>query len=296
MARLYLGDRGGMDDLRRSLELALAARSGEDAYMALNNLANFHQRLGELDEAASRLREARPLAEHFGNLQGIRWLDGELVFEAAIRGGWDDVLNLSDTVLSRFGDAPHYLKAAILMARAEARLVRGETDTALEDSAVALAHAEEIGDPQILEPAALVRARAVLAVGRRDEAEELLPRLLPGGDLASPVLRGLGRVALELGRADEFVAAGEAVKARTPWLEAGIALASGDPLAAADIYGEIGALNDEAEARLDAAEQLAAVGRRAEAQAQSELALAYFRRVGAKPYVARGEALLAASA
>ena len=50
----------------------------------------------------------------------------------------------------------------------------------------------------------------------------------------------------------------------TPWLEAATALATGDPQRAADLYGEIGSLPDEAFARLRAARHLLNAGRQAE--------------------------------
>ena len=53
---------------------------------------------------------------------------------------------------------------------------------------------------------------------------------------------------------------------------------------------------NEADARLRAAEQHAAAGRRAEASAELDRALAFYRSVGATRYIRQGEALLAASA
>jgi len=52
----------------------------------------------------------------------------------------------------------------------------------------------------------------------------------------------------------------------------------------------------EAYARLRAAEQLVAEGRQAEADAQLEKALAFFRSVGATRYIREAEALLAPAA
>jgi hypothetical protein len=59
---------------------------------------------------------------------------------------------------------------------------------------------------------------------------------------------------------------------------------------------EIGSVYGEAYTRLRAAERLVAEGRRAEADAQLQHALAFFRAVGATPYVREGEALLARTA
>jgi hypothetical protein len=79
-------------------------------------------------------------------------------------------------------------------------------------------------------------------------------------------------------------------------VRAAIAYATGDPRSAAEICAEVGALAEEAYARVAAARQLVEQGRRAEADAQLRRALAFYRSVGAVRYVREGEALLAASA
>lgn len=83
---------------------------------------------------------------------------------------------------------------------------------------------------------------------------------------------------------------------RTPWLEAAIAFCTGDFQRSAEIYAEIGDKPEEAYARVRLAEALVAEERRAEADAELERALAFWRSVGATAYIREGEALLAASA
>jgi hypothetical protein len=58
----------------------------------------------------------------------------------------------------------------------------------------------------------------------------------------------------------------------------------------------MGALPEEASARLRAAEALVQEGRRAQADAELNRALAFWRSVGATAYVREGEGLLAESA
>ena len=64
-----------------------------------------------------------------------------------------------------------------------------------------------------------------------------------------------------------------------------------DFVAAADILGRIGTRPDEAETRLQSAEQLIADGRAAEADVQLERALAFYRSVTATRAVRECEAL-----
>jgi hypothetical protein len=65
---------------------------------------------------------------------------------------------------------------------------------------------------------------------------------------------------------------------------------------AAEVCARLQLRPDEAYARLRAAENLVSAGRSDEAAEQLELALAFWRSVGANRYVRRGEALLAESA
>jgi hypothetical protein len=100
---------------------------------------------------------------------------------------------------------------------------------------------------------------------------------------------------LDLGRAQAYsVLLSEATQ--LPWVEAAAAVCAGEFLRAADLLGEIGYRPGEAYARLRAAKQLVEQGRRAEADAELQRALAFWREVGATRYVREGEELLAASA
>ena len=81
----------------------------------------------------------------------------------------------------------------------------------------------------------------------------------------------------------------------TPWLRACRRLADGSFLEAAEVFVEMDHLPPEALARLRGAEVLVSEGRRPEADAQLERALAFFRSVGATRYLREGEALLAAA-
>ncbi len=82
----------------------------------------------------------------------------------------------------------------------------------------------------------------------------------------------------------------------TPWVDAASAICSGELRRAADVLEETGYPTGEAYARLRAAKQFVEEGRRAEADAELNRALAFYREVGATAYVREGEALLAESA
>jgi hypothetical protein len=156
-------------------------------------------------------------------------------------------------------------------------------------------------DPQVLWPGLVFTAR-VCALEDPQRALELAREVLSGWQelgLASGGSEWLGELAIVLdvvGKQDEFLEAHADEKTSTPWLDAAAAYAAGDFDRAADAYAEIGALPQQAYARLRAAERLVREGQRAEADARLEPSLAFWRSVDAKAYVREGEALLAASA
>ena len=98
-----------------------------------------------------------------------------------------------------------------------------------------------------------------------------------------------------VGREGQYLEGAKQTGEPSPWRRAAVAYVSGDPLAAAEIYGEMGARPNEAYARLRAAENLVREGRRAEADAELERALAFWRTAGATAYIGEGEALMAAA-
>jgi tetratricopeptide (TPR) repeat protein len=106
----------------------------------------------------------------------------------------------------------------------------------------------------------------------------------------------LAAVLTALGRSRDLEAVVENAAMPTRWLVGARAYAAAAFEEAADVYAEIGSLPDEAYARVRAAEALADAGRRAEADAQLQQALAFYRSVGAMAYIREAESLFAASA
>jgi hypothetical protein len=159
--------------------------------------------------------------------------------------------------------------------------------------------AEAAKDPQVLWPALAFGARAFLGTDpqrARRLSSDLLDTwqehgLRTGSD--SEWLSHLAVALVALGEGDRLSRLIAESTVRNPWREAAAAYVSGDLQKAADIYGSVGARPEEAYARLRAAESLVAEGRRAQADAQLEPALAFWRSVGASAYVQEGEALLA---
>jgi tetratricopeptide (TPR) repeat protein len=298
IARFWDGDPAGIDDVRRSLELALAQNLPE-AQRAANNLATITAVEGDLREAKELYAEAQRLSERFGNRQMIRFQLGIQVWMRHVTGDWDAAMKIADEFVAESErTSTHYQETTVLSHRAAIRLARGDSDGALEDSRRAVELARQAKDPQALVPilgrAAVISVECGLADEARAAGEEALElvRESPGyADELSP----LAPVAEALGLADEARALLEVAR-RTPYVEAALAGLDGDFRRAADAFVEIGATTLEADARLRAAEKLIGSGRRAEGAIELQKALAFYRSVGATACVRRGERLLAVSA
>jgi predicted ATPase/class 3 adenylate cyclase len=305
ISRTVLGDINGIADVERALAIALENNLAHEGATAYGNLAemvaNFN---GDLARAFELRAEGLQLAKKFGLAGSIRFLRGELVLRHYWTGRWDDARQLADELLSAAeADYPNYMDSQCLLARARIGLARGEPAT-LADAGRALEMARRIGDPQALYPALAFRARAEAQAGRRDEARRLADELLsawasaPHSMLDSHLQSFVdaAEVLRVLGRGAELISVAATANHETRWTEGARAFVSDNFLQAAEIYAATGSLPDEAFARLRAAEALIAEGRRAEGDVQLERALAFYRSVGAKAFLAEAETLLAKTA
>jgi class 3 adenylate cyclase len=300
-ARVAIGDAGGIDDLEQSAAIAVAANSIESV-RAYGNLASVLSDLGELDRAWAMRVEAGRLGERFGLRDWLLWIKSDQSWGLYFQARWDEALETLDALISEAAEAGLWIEPPLRLLRGRIRLARDDVRGAQEDASRALERAEAAKDPQVMWPALAFGARAFVA-NDRGRAETLASELLSaweehglgiGGDFAW--LSDLAVVLVALGGESELGALVERSRVKTPWRTAAAAYVSGDFQAAAAEYSAIGALPEEAQARLRAAEILAGKGRRAEAAAELERSLAFWRSVGATGYVREGEALLAASA
>jgi hypothetical protein len=193
------------------------------------------------------------------------------------------------------------MDVAARQVRALIRLARDDAAGALADSEHALTLGRVAQDPQVLLPVLAFHSKILLATGRGSDAvpfvDEVLSLLGSGRtSFVSYWSAALATVLTALGRSSDMEAMVENATISTRWLDAARAYAAGAFEEAADVYAEIGSVPDEAYARLRAAGALIEAGRRPEADAQLQRALAFYRSVGATAYVREGEGLFAASA
>jgi hypothetical protein len=200
--------------------------------------------------------------------------------------------------------SPHYLEATGHALLASIAAARDDLATAEERSAAAVGLARRAKDRQVLAPVLVTRADVLLRKGRVDAASELAAEVLGFGpelsfeltqEFTPGLLVDLAWLISDLGREADLIEI-LAGSPATPWVEAARAIVSGDTGRAADILAEMGNRPGEAFTRLRRSRSLVDEGRRAEADADLALALAFYREVRATARVREAERLLAASA
>jgi class 3 adenylate cyclase/tetratricopeptide (TPR) repeat protein len=298
--RAMRGDLEGLADLEESVQLGVRSNSPAEISRAYNNLGVAFMWLGDLRRCGEVWSEGWQAVARFGEISATGYLRSEHLYERHWTGHWDEALALADERITT--GIPAVTVSWAHETRGRMRLARGDIAGALEDAETSLSLAREMKDSQALQPALSFCSFARLAAGRRQEASALADELLALDPVRhqtshseSPVF-DLAWVLVELGRGGELLERVASVERPTPWLDGAAAIARSDLEHAAKVYLEIGNLANEALCRLRAAEKLVAEGRRAEADAQLEKALAFWRSVGATRYIREGEALLAKTA
>jgi tetratricopeptide (TPR) repeat protein len=299
--RIELGDRGGLDDLRASLELALRANSPHDIVRAWINLGSCLHTLGEEVESRRCGEEGASAAARYGYAGGLHWLRGNAAGYHYYSGRWEDAAQAVADVLGEAG-SPHYLSSQMLSTRALMRVARGDRAGAEADTRQALDLARPASDPQIFHTVLANSAHSYLELGRQAEAIAVLDELLAIWSekkrLGFAVIASheAAWTAWALDRGQDFLAAVGAETIDSKWLHVSRAFARGEFAAAAEVCVGMDVPAVEAFARLRAGQLLAHDGRRREAEPELRRALEFYRGVGATLYVALGEELLAASA
>ena len=296
-ARANAGDLGGLADLERSVEIARAINSPE-SIRAYNNLAAIHEQLGNLAKSAEFTAEALRVGERLGNPPVIRSIRASMPEFSYWAGDWDEALRLANEFIAEVeAGARHNREGIPRCLRSRIHLARGDEPAALEEASMAIQLARAGGDSQIL-PEALTWHGVVLletggtdgAANIADEWKQTSPTTRLGKEWSDAAVLFAG-----LGRSEELLGILANVSGNR-WADAAKLYAGGEFEGAADLYAEMGTLPQQAYARLEAAKARAGEGKPAEADAQLQQALAFYRSVGAKRYIAEGEAFLAASA
>jgi len=296
ICRVMTGDRDGVADIQRAIDLSRESRSFQ-LVRGLNNLASTLIVLGDL-RGYELYDDCFEEAERLGWTAALLWVEAEQADAAYHRGDWATALQTATAILESGERHVREVDAHVL--RALVSLARDDSGTALEDSSAALELARESADPQILFPPLATRARVLFERGSTSEADQVVVELLNSwraspSTFASSWLAHVVPAAAALGRGMELSRLLRSLKLQTRWLEAALAILDGDTESAAFTYARMGSFPDEAYARLLTGVALAKADRRAEADEQLKLALNFFRSVAADRYVKDAEAVLAVS-
>ena len=291
-----LGRDGWRADLEEAVRIAESANAPFELTRAIGNLAANLWAYGELRPAFGLWRESEQTSGRFGQLGFKRWFSGVLVNPQFVLGDWDGALSAADVFIADVeAGRPHYLSSSVYLVRACIRLGRGDADGALADAEQGFALGTRAGDPQALLPACATIANVLLEVGDRDRAALMATEFLStvgSGKSIGPATSSLHELswtltALERGQELTDLLRGNT----TPWPRAAVAYAIGDPATAATICAEMGAVTEEAHARMTAGRMLLEQGRRDEGDVHLGRALAFYRSVGASRFVRECEAI-----
>lgn len=167
IGRVDLGDRGGIDDLRAAVDLALELDlPAEDTAIAYANLGE-NMRLDDLARGRELVIEGLEFAQSRGHTHHVMYSRSLLLGYRFHDGDWDDVVADASELIE--WDSLRGETMLQIFARATAALVllhRGQIDEATSVVSAALTRARQIGEPQVVEPS-LVTA-ALVALGRDD--------------------------------------------------------------------------------------------------------------------------------
>ena len=308
-ARLYLGEREGIEDMRRALALAIEQGEGRAAANLHNNLAAVSWLYEGPQAALAACREGIEFCERRGITEiadGIAAMSTTFLAEL---GQTEQALAEAEPVAERLEGAGDLTFAEPRSLQLRLRAERGEHEHAPAANNLVL-KARESGEPQIIAMSFADAARLLLAQGHRQQANALLSELdQVSGILADPyyaaALPECVRTALALEQpelADRLV---EGVQPRTPLAQhalaacrAQLAEAARDHAQAAALYAqaaegyrEFGNMPERAYALLGQGRSLLALGQPAElplAQARE-----LFSSMSYKPALAETEALRA---
>jgi class 3 adenylate cyclase len=286
----------GRPELEEALEIALAIDS-PIAGTTMNNLAVVDIWEGDFRRGDEIYPESLRLAERFGDRDAARFVRGNAIYGAYVRGRWDEALDAADAFVAECASSPHYQEGLVRRARGAIRLARGDLAGAAEDHGFDLETGRRIKDPQRIIPTLAEAAVSFVLLGRQDEAlalaREAIALARESIDMTGAA-NDLVLVARRLGVREELREVVE-LAPEGPWKDLMSAGVRGDLGRVGDLFESFGCIALEASARLFAGEEALEDGRRADGAAEIERALAFHRSVGAAFLVRRGEDLLAAA-
>ena len=287
----------GLPDIERALEIAVAADSPV-AGSILNNLGVYATYAVDFRRTDEYYAESQRISERYGDAASVRFVRGNRIWIDFMLGRWDEALESADAFIAECeAGSPHTLEEFTREVRAAISLARGNREQGLRDQLRALELARAKHDPSAQLGSLIGTAATYAEIGHFDEAHRLAVQVPPlvreiGGHGG---LTRLAPFAETLGIRDdlrEALAAG-AGPSMPRWRTVIEHILAGELDAAANIMDSAGNPTIEAHIRMHAGFRMLAAGRTADAQAELERALDFYRPVEASFYVEQIEAALA---
>ena len=311
-ARSHMGERAGVEDVRRALRLAVERGEGRAAAVLHNNFALVSWSYEGPRAALAACREGIDFCERRGITELALGIAAMSTIFLAERGGPDQALAEAGPLAERqraAGDVG-FIEPHSLQLRLAAERGAHEYAPAADDL---VARARESGEPQLCAMGFAAAARRLLTHGRPQQAKGLLAELeLVPGIRAEPyyasLLPELVRTALALENRELAARLVDSVESLTPLAEhaltasrAQLAEAAGERAQATVLYAEaaerwhgFGNVPERAYALLGQGRSLRELGKPEAAEPLRE-ARALFASMGYEPALAKTEALLGES-
>jgi class 3 adenylate cyclase/tetratricopeptide (TPR) repeat protein len=308
-ARSYLGERQGLEDMRRALALALEQGQGRAAAVLHNNLAVVSWQYEGPQAALAACREGIDFCERRGITELALGIAAMSPTFLAQRGLAEQALTEAEPLAEQAAPAGDITFIELRSVQLRLLAERGAHERAPAPDEL-VARAREAGEPQTIALAFAAAAQVLLAQGRPEEAKALLTELdqvtgMRADPYYSSLLPELVRTALALGEPELAARLADGVEPRTPLSEhallacrARLAEAADDTDQAADLYAEaaerwreFGNVPERAYALLGQGRCLVALGQ-AGAEAPLAEARELFASMGYKPALAETEAVL----
>ncbi|MGZ4124612.1 MAG: ATP-binding protein [Actinomycetota bacterium] len=206
-ARCSLGDRGGLSDLQRALDISIATHRSTDVVTSESYVADWTLAFEGPASTWPHYEHAIAVAEQSGVVSQGLWSKAGALFSLYELERDDDVLRLADEILTLGEDrvdATVWVFAHVM--RSEVLLDRGRHDEVV-DRMDLLERARAAEDVQAIAPALVTAARIAVTAGDRRDAERLLHEFADltrdvGPEFREAILARAARLAVRLHTAD----------------------------------------------------------------------------------------------
>ncbi len=178
MARCYLGDFQGIDDVRAALDVSLEFGLSRDSARAHAMLTELQWASEGTQAALETSRAGAALAEHRGITDMAVWCRCSGLGPLYELGRWDEVLSLSGELAEwALGRGLGYVAIMAEPWTAQVLALRGDVERAASLAAGFLPAAREIGEAQVFVPALVSAALTLVARGDAEAAAALVEEL-----------------------------------------------------------------------------------------------------------------------